>query len=95
MVDVQTPLEAFLTCFLDLSVSLMKLAAGKKQNFWSWDYSPQCQNFRISKLLDVRLKNFFCILINLVEVCDNMNHSSILRIYEVKTSGSMYLYMAT
>jgi hypothetical protein len=28
------------TCFWDLPISLQELFSGKKQNFWSWDYSP-------------------------------------------------------
>jgi len=52
----------------------------------------KCQNFRISTLLDVRLKKFlFCILLNLVEVCDDMNHCSTLVIYKSKSTWKYVL----
>jgi hypothetical protein len=29
----------------EICLSMMKLFAGKKQNFWSWDYSTQEPNY--------------------------------------------------
>jgi len=42
----QTLLEAFLNMSLRFVLSLMWLFSGKKQNFQSSDYPPQCQIIR-------------------------------------------------
>jgi len=39
----------FWTWLWDLPVSLMQLFYGKKQNFRSWDYSPQVVDFQINR----------------------------------------------
>ena len=44
-------------CFMD------EVWFWQTQNFWSWDYSPQCQLIRISELLDNGLKEFCCIFL--------------------------------
>jgi hypothetical protein len=41
---IQILLEALLNMSL-ISASLMELFTGEKQNFWSWDYSPQMPDY--------------------------------------------------
>jgi hypothetical protein len=54
-VGVEILLEAFLNMSLR-SVSLMKLFCGKKQNFRSWDYSPQVADYLDLQIIGRRIK---------------------------------------
>jgi len=43
-------------CFID------EAFFGKKQNFWSWGYSPQVPDYQDFQFSDIRLKESCCII---------------------------------
>ena len=62
-VVVHTLLKTFLNMSLRSACFTDEACFWQKQNFWSWDYSPQHQIIRISELSDNGFKEFCCIFL--------------------------------